>query len=99
MTVLLLEPAEENLEEIFDYYETRRPGWGDVLLTEFRRAVDRILQFPHGWHPLNDNYRRCELHRFPYGMVYLIDEQRQEIRVQCVMHLHRDPDEWRKHIR
>lgn len=49
MTVELHEKAEQELTTAFEWYERQRPGLGDAFLTEFRRAVDRMLQFPgHG---------------------------------------------------
>lgn len=70
MTVLLLDAAGEDLDAAFAYYEAKRPGLGRQLVNEFRKGVDRILQFPDAWQPLDEVYRRYRLHRFPYGIVY-----------------------------
>ena len=34
---------------------------------------------------------RCLLHRFPYGVIDALDEDRSEILNLAVAHLHRDP--------
>ena len=65
MTVVLTSHADSGLEEAFDYYEAARAGLGDEFLTEFRRGVDRILQYPRAWQPLDAHFRRCRLNRFP----------------------------------
>jgi plasmid stabilization system protein ParE len=96
MTVILLPGAEEDLDEAFSYYEARQRGLGDDFLDEFRHAVDRILQFPHGWHPMDEVYRRCQLHRFPYGVIYRVDESSHEIVITTVMQLNRRPGSWRR---
>jgi toxin ParE2 len=96
MTVILLPQAEDDLAEAFDYYEAARPGLGSEFVTEFRHSVEKILQYPRGWQVLDDPYRRCRLHRFPYGVIYRIDEQRDEIVVVAVMHLARHPGRWRR---
>lgn len=62
---------------------------------EFRRAIDRILLFPNGWQPLDDVFRRCRLHRFPYGVIYRVDQATGEIVVVAVHHLSRRPNSWR----
>jgi toxin ParE2 len=98
VTTVLLEPAETDLEQAFDYYEGVRPALGDNYIEEFRRAVDRILAHPRAWQPLDSTYRRCRLHRFPYGVIYRVDDQAQEIVIVAVMHLSRNPDAWRRRV-
>lgn len=90
MTVELHEEAEQELTAAFEWYEGQRPGLGDAFVTEFRRAVDRMLQFPGGWRRLSKRSRRCRLNRFPYGVVY--QQREQVILIIAVMHLHRDPN-------
>ena len=40
--------------------------------------------------------RRCLLKRFPYGVIYHLDEQ--EILVIAIAHLHRKPEFWRNRL-
>ena len=98
MTITMHAAAEDELAEAAGHYEHLQKGLGDEFLTEFRRSVDRILQFPRGWQQLDHACRRCRLHRFPYGIVYRLDEQKQEARIIAVMHLHRRPGYWRHRI-
>ena len=95
MTASLLDAAAQDLEDAFDYYERQRHELGHELLHEFRRGVDRILQFPNAWQRLDDVYRRYRLHRFPYGIIYRVDRPANQIVIVCVMHLSRKPDWWR----
>jgi len=94
MTAVMLAGAEEDLEQAFDYYQAQRQGLGVEMLQEFRRAVDQILEHPSAWQPMDEIYRRCRLHRFPYGVVYRIDEKAQQIVIVSVMHLSRRPGFW-----
>ena len=96
MNVTVRAAAESDLEEAYDHYRAVRQELADDFVTEFRRAVDRILQFPDGWQPLDSEYRRCRLHRFPYGVIYRIDAGAEEIVVIAVHHLHRRPGSWRR---
>jgi plasmid stabilization system protein ParE len=96
MTVVMRGAAEEDLRKAFEYYEAAREGLGDEFLNAFREGVDRVLQFPSGWHALDETYRRCTLRRFPYGIIYRRDERSDEIVVVAIMHLHRKPDVWRQ---
>jgi len=94
MTVITLTTAERDLEDAFDRYEAARPGLGDEFLTELRRAVDRILTHPNAWQRMDATYRRCRLHRFPYGVMYRVDEDAQLIVVTTVLHMHRKHEDW-----
>jgi plasmid stabilization system protein ParE len=91
----MLDEAAADLERAFDHYQQRRDGLGIELVDEFRRAVDLVLAHPRAWQPLDETYRRCRLHRFPYGVVYRIVEATDEIVIVAVMHLSEQPGAWR----
>ena len=95
MTTIMLEPAEVDLTAAFDYYEKARPGLGAEFIFEFRRAVDRILEHPGAWSPLDAVYRRCLLRSFPYSVIYRVAEAEQQIVIVSVFHASRKPDSWR----
>ena len=66
------------------------------MLDEFRRALDQILQHPVAWQSLDNMYRRCRLHRFPYGIVYRIDASPGNAVIVAFMHLSQQPGTWRQ---
>lgn len=51
MEIRLLEIAGIELEELIDYYNYELHGLGEVLLTEFLSAINRIVKQPMAWHP------------------------------------------------
>ena len=73
MTVRLLEVAQQELDEAVEYYNGQTAGLGDAFLLETIAAIDRIRRFPGAWHALGENTRRCRLRRFPYGVIYHVD--------------------------
>jgi plasmid stabilization system protein ParE len=89
MTVTMLAAAEADLDEAFEFYESKQEHLGAELVAEFRRAVDRIITFPQGWRALDETYRRCKIHRFPYGVVYKVAGD--IIIITAVAHLSREP--------
>jgi plasmid stabilization system protein ParE len=95
VTVSILEEAEADLERAFEYYQQRRPGLGIELVEEYRRALDLMLKHPHAWQPLDATYRRCRLHRFPFGVVYRVDAAANQILIVAIMHLNERPGAWR----
>ena len=46
---------------------------------------------------LGEGIRRCRLSRFPYGLIYTIDNG--DVLLLAVAHLHRRPDYWRDRLR
>lgn len=97
MTVRFLEIAEIELDQAIRWYSEQAPGLGDAFLIEVLSAADRIARFPEAWHPLGAGIRRCRLSRFPYGLIYAVDNG--DILVVAVAHLHRRPDYWRDRLR
>ena len=96
MTVRFLEIAEIELDQAVRWYAAQAPGLGDAFLIEVLSAADRIVRFPKAWHSLGEGIRRCRLSRFPYGLIYTIDND--DILVLAVAHLHRRPDYWRHRL-
>jgi plasmid stabilization system protein ParE len=96
MVAIVLNGAARDLQQAFDYHEAQQSGLGDELLEEFRRSVDRILQYPDAWPRLDGTYRRCRFHRFPYGIVYRTDTVCGDIVIVAIMHLSRHPDWWKR---
>jgi plasmid stabilization system protein ParE len=95
VNVTVRQAAEADLEAAFDYYEAAGKGLGTRFTDEFRRSVDRIMMYPHGWQSLDATFRRCRMHRFPYGIIYRVDEHAAQIAIVAVHHLSRAPDSWR----
>jgi len=85
--------AEVEFDAAIDYYEDREPGLGYDFAVEVHSTLENILSFPKAWPILEDDIRRCQTRRFPYGIIYAVNED--VIFVLAVMHLHRDPDYWK----
>jgi plasmid stabilization system protein ParE len=96
VTVRFLEIAELELHQAINWYARQAPGLGDAFLIEVLSAADRVARFPEGWQPLDQGIRRCRLSRFPYGLIYTIENG--DILVLAVAHLHRRPEYWRDRL-
>ncbi len=97
MTVRFLEVAQRELDEAIAYYNSQVPGLGDAYLLESVATIERIRRFPEAWQPLGEQLRRCRLRRFPYGLIYAVDEG--SILIVAVAHTHRRPDYWRDRLK
>lgn len=74
MKVSLLAPARQELDEAFAWYEAQVVGLGFGFLDEFNRAVHLVTTFPQPYPLIKPGIRRCRLNRFPYGLVYGVDD-------------------------
>jgi toxin ParE2 len=93
----ILKAAQQELDEAFVYYESQVPGLGSEFIEEFEKAAQRIEQFPEAWHPFSSHTRRCQLNRFPYGIIYHFDET--GVVILAIAHLHRKPNYWRERLK
>ena len=85
--------AERELNEAIEWYESREPGLGLDFATQVHAAIQRALAFPLAWQDMGSDIRRTLVHRFPYGVLYVADNN--QLLIIAVMHLHRQPDYWR----
>jgi toxin ParE2 len=96
MRFRILSPAIREIREAAKFYQAAVPGLGFDFLAEIRAAIQRIESHPEAWSPMDPGFRRCRLHRFPYGVIYTMDVE--EVLVVSVMDLRRKPDSWRKNL-
>ena len=88
--------AYEEFELAIDFYEGELKNLGEEFATEIHQAIKRIIDFPEAWHPMTQSTRRCLVNRFPFGVVYRIQDS--VIIIVSVMHLSRKPDYWLNRI-
>lgn len=85
--------AREEFFETIDYYELQQAGLGLSFSEQVHAAIDRILEFPDGWTPLDTTFHRCLVNQFPYALIYTVVDQ--VVIIAAVMNLHRKPNYWR----
>lgn len=84
------------LQEVIEaarYYEAEVEGLGKAFLEKIREGTAEIKAYPHASRILQGDYRRFLLSRFPYGIIYQIEDQ--QIFIAAVMHLKRKPNYWK----
>jgi plasmid stabilization system protein ParE len=87
--------ARLDLAEATSYYKSCHKQLGKEFFQRIQSAEEDIIHYPEAWRPLGSSYRRKLLQKFPYGLVYHQPEP-DWVEVVAVMHLHREPDYWRK---
>ncbi len=84
--------ARRELNDATDYYDHIDPRLGDLFLEEIDDCIKRILKFPRAWTQLRGSVRRCRTHRFPYSLIYELEDE--NIFILAVMHSSRRPNYW-----
>ena len=93
MTFSFHPEADAEFFKAINHYEECEGGLGYDFSIEVYLAIQNILEHPEAWPILDDDIRRCQTNRFPFGILYSIEKN--EIFILAVMHLHRKPDYWK----
>jgi plasmid stabilization system protein ParE len=89
LPVSLRARAEADLTDAFAWYEERLPGLGTAFLRSVDGCFARIQRHPEAYPEVHPRVHRTPIHRFPYGVFYVIREDR--IDVLAVYHARRRP--------
>jgi plasmid stabilization system protein ParE len=93
MIIRFLEPARIELDDAISWYDSEQENLGRLFFEEVRFALKRITTFPESCAQIAPGLRRCLTRRFPYMLVYGIDNE--TVVIVAVAHLHREPMYWR----
>ncbi len=94
---LIFKPkAEQDIGEGRDYYSQIRAKLGTDFLTEIDQCVKLILANPFRRAEVFKSIRQVHLHRFPYMMSYLIEND--SIIVIAVTHNRRHSRLWKSRL-
>jgi plasmid stabilization system protein ParE len=72
--IVLQEEAVLEIQEAFEWYENQKSGLGYELLAIIEVCFKKISQHPSHYTYINERYRRIKTNRFPYLIVYEIEE-------------------------
>lgn len=92
MKLIFLRIARNEMAEIKRYYNLQQNGLGDAFQREAQAAAQLILARPFPWQIEVEPARRFILNRFPYKMVYIVQDE--QVVIVALMHQHRHPDYW-----
>lgn len=96
MTFSFHPEAKTEFNEGIDYYEKCESGLGYDFAIEVFANIQNIVNYPAAWPIIEEGIHRCLVSRFPYGVIYSINQD--EIFILAVMHLRRHPDYWKSRL-
>lgn len=86
------EAAAAELTEAVNYYDGKASGLGDRFLAEVKAATRYIERYPEIAPVIDEGVRAKVLVRFPYSLMYVVDEQ--ELFIVAVAHQSKRPAYW-----
>ncbi len=84
--------AKRELFESQDFYEDRAAGLGAAFLESVEAATAGIRRHPYSGFSVDAILRRSRLLRFPYSLIYRVEEER--VFILAVAHDKRRPRYW-----
>lgn len=88
--------AAKDVLKIAREYEEKSSGLGKKFRDDLATVINLLRSVPQAAPVIRGNIRRKSLDRFPYSLIYAIEEN--EIRIYAVMHHRRRPDTWLKRL-
>jgi len=76
----------------YDWYESQRLGLGEDFLLTLEESYFKIARTPKHYQIMYKSVRRKLVSRFPYGIFFVLQEDK--VVILAVMHTKRKPTEW-----
>jgi plasmid stabilization system protein ParE len=94
---LIIAPeAGQDMVDAYAWYEIRRSGLGEELLSCVDACIQLICRAPEMYVTVHANYRRAMPRRFPYAVFY--EHVHGTVTVFGIFHTSRDPAKWRQRL-
>jgi plasmid stabilization system protein ParE len=79
--------------EAVQYYTEQRVEIAQAFINAIEDTVYRLKESPARYAEINEDVRRCMARKFPYGILYTIEQD--YILILAVMHCSREPGYWK----
>jgi toxin ParE1/3/4 len=79
--------------EAVQYYMQQRKEVAQAFINAIEDTIYRIRESPTRWAIVDEDVRRCLTRKFPYGILYTVEED--YILILAVMHCSREPGYWK----
>lgn len=97
--IVLTREAQLDLDEIFVWYEDQKEGLGFNFMNRFETIINKLSTNPYYASFLLVDARGISLKKFPYEVIYRVNEEKHQIRIIAIIHQHRDPEWFRMRTR
>jgi toxin ParE1/3/4 len=90
----ITDAAKQDLQESYDWYETKLAGLGDDFISAVDDQIALIAEHPESYTVFEYDYRKVNTRRFPFKVIYSVKENL--ITVWSVYHHSRDIKKWKR---
>ena len=87
----LRQEASEEYVNAFDWYREQEPKLGDKFQKAVSNKLNLICTNPYHYKASYKNFREALIHKFPFLIIYAIDEDIKSITVIAIFHTRRNP--------
>jgi len=85
--------ALDEIQSAASWYSDRSESAAAAFVTELDKAIALIAEAPFRWPIAKNGARKFILNRFPFAVVYRVNESR--LQILAVAHGHRRPGYWK----
>ena|ERR1043165_8592767 len=89
----LAREAQKDFENSLRWYNERSINAGEGFIEDFEQTIATICETPLRWANTVAHYHEVSMKRYPFRIVYFIDEEVPVIVVVRIYHHSRNPDE------
>jgi len=86
--------AQKEASEAARFYQEKQLGLEQHFLDTLEEAIHRIQRRPKMYPRIEDDFHKCKLPRFPYGVIYRVKPE--VVEILAIMHLRRQPGYWKE---
>jgi plasmid stabilization system protein ParE len=83
--------ASNEYESTFKWYEGRSTVAADNLIIAVQNAIDNICNHPYSYRLTYKNLRETSLKKYPYNLIFKIDESKKVVIIISLYHHKRNP--------
>jgi plasmid stabilization system protein ParE len=77
------------IQKAFEWYEDNRSGLGYEMIQEIEEGFERLSKHPHHYSATNKKYRKVRINRFPYMIVFEIEDTK--VIIIALRHIKQEP--------
>ncbi len=98
MSLVLLSEAKSDIERAYLWYEEQALGLGMEFLRCVETAFTAIQRNPMTYRVIHRTYRQTLVRRFPFAVIFDVEEKEKRCVVYSVFHCSQDPERWRERL-
>jgi len=98
-SVIFATEAETDMLHVVNWYETILSKLAQEFHEEVSHKIENIVaKFPKIAPTVYKSARKMSLNRFPYNLVYTIDDEKKEVKILAIVHDKRNPSVWQDRV-